>query len=631
MDRLEEEVRGTLELASVIGRTFYYRVLEYLAEAEAELNQHLSALQRVDLIHESARLPELEYMFRHELTRDAAYKSMLRKRRRQFHREVGEALETLFPERLGELAPRLGHHFEVAGDAERAQTYYTQAGEEAARLYANEEANAHFSRALEMAMRRDAPAGQIVHLHTRRGRTMELGGQYDDALAGYDELEKLAHERDSRQMELAALTAKGTIHSTYTDSYDPELGDALSRRALALAQELGDPRAEAKSYWNLMLVRVYNEAEADRGEAIGYGEKSLAVAREHNLREEMAYALHDLTFAYFGVGRFDDAVSARAEALGLWRELGNQAMQADCLAGLAFGSYLKGDLDAALAQAKEALQIGRSIRSAWAQGYSLNQLGPIYLETGEFGEAVEAWLAAVQFAEEAKFIEPQISGNLMLGWMYGYLGDIERGFEFASRSRAAFERMGGSVADSVGPIGVLAVLHAYGGRPEEATRVMSEVLPVLGDPTGLSLISELEPALRMFQAEVALANQDYQQALDVADHVVQIVHRMGLRAFLPDHLHLKARALRGLGQVDEARETLLEARAEAEAMGSRRTLWPVLAELSQLEAESGNIAEAEQLREQAREEALYVADRVGSRELRESFLNTPVVKALFAS
>ena len=115
-DRLESEVRSTLQMASVIGRSFYYKVLKLVSDSASQLEAQLSTLQRVELIRETVRVPDLEYVFRHELTRDAAYNSILRRRCRQFHRRVGEAIEELFADRVEEQASRLAHHFDEGRD-----------------------------------------------------------------------------------------------------------------------------------------------------------------------------------------------------------------------------------------------------------------------------------------------------------------------------------------------------------------------------------------------------------------------------------------------------------------------------------------------------------------------------------
>ncbi|UCC50153.1 MAG: AAA family ATPase, partial [Anaerolineaceae bacterium] len=233
IDRLEKEIRRTLQLAAVIGRSFYHRVLKTISDVATTLDEQLETLQRVELIYEAARLPELEYMFRHELTRDAAYKSILRRHRRQFHRRVGQALEALFPDRLEEESPRLAYHFYEAGDSERALKYHTMAADAAAGIYANAEAVVHYTHALEVARRVPVSNEQLIYLYTSRGRTLEVSGKYDSALANYEELETLARERVDRNLELAALIPQATIYSTATVEYDLEQGRALSERALA--------------------------------------------------------------------------------------------------------------------------------------------------------------------------------------------------------------------------------------------------------------------------------------------------------------------------------------------------------------------------------------------------------------
>jgi ABC-type oligopeptide transport system substrate-binding subunit/class 3 adenylate cyclase len=149
IDRLQEEVRRTLQLASVIGKSFLYRLLEAIAEAERELDWHLAQLEHADLVREKTRLPELEYMFKHSLTQEAAYNSLLVERRKEFHRKVGAALESLFAERQEEFLGVLAHHFDRAGAREKAIDYLIRAGDKARLTDAHQEAIAYYCRAVE--------------------------------------------------------------------------------------------------------------------------------------------------------------------------------------------------------------------------------------------------------------------------------------------------------------------------------------------------------------------------------------------------------------------------------------------------------------------------------------------------
>jgi class 3 adenylate cyclase len=181
IDRLDRETRATLQLASVIGRSFYYRVLQKLSDSAIALDRHLEALALVELVREASRLPELEYMFKHELARDAAYGSILNRARRDLHRRVAQAIEALFPDKLEENAHRLAQHFEASGDAERAGRYYEMAGQAAEGLSANVESAAHYQRAVEAAERRGAPDEERSRLRRRRDEVLVLARQAADA------------------------------------------------------------------------------------------------------------------------------------------------------------------------------------------------------------------------------------------------------------------------------------------------------------------------------------------------------------------------------------------------------------------------------------------------------------------
>ena len=168
IDRLDQEARHTLQMAAVIGRSFYYRILLAISDSAMSVDKHLRSLERVELLREAGRLPELEYIFKHELARDAAYATILNRRRREFHQRVAEAIEKLFEDRLEEHAHRLAQHFELGGDDAKAAKYYEMAGDVAAGLDGRTEAQAHFSRALAAAKRLPDAADAVSRLEAKR-------------------------------------------------------------------------------------------------------------------------------------------------------------------------------------------------------------------------------------------------------------------------------------------------------------------------------------------------------------------------------------------------------------------------------------------------------------------------------
>ncbi|MEO6396043.1 MAG: adenylate/guanylate cyclase domain-containing protein [Devosia sp.] len=168
IDRLGEEAKSTLQMASVIGRAFYYRILEAISNSAMALDKDLLALERVELLREAGRQPELEYIFKHELARDAAYATILNRKRREFHLRVARAMESLFADHLEEHAHRLAQHFEAAREDQPMMDYYIMAGDAAASIGADTEAAAHYAKALEAARRAGASDDLIAKIEVKR-------------------------------------------------------------------------------------------------------------------------------------------------------------------------------------------------------------------------------------------------------------------------------------------------------------------------------------------------------------------------------------------------------------------------------------------------------------------------------
>jgi len=168
IDRLDAQTKSTLQTASVIGRSFLYRILENISETAIVLDKQLGSLERAELLREAGRMPELEYIFKHDLARDAAYGSILNRKRRELHQRVAEAIEALFADRLEEHAHRIAQHFALAGDNQKALKYFEMAGEAAAGLHAEAEGAAHYAGAIEAARQLGFEGEAMASLEAKR-------------------------------------------------------------------------------------------------------------------------------------------------------------------------------------------------------------------------------------------------------------------------------------------------------------------------------------------------------------------------------------------------------------------------------------------------------------------------------
>jgi len=188
VDRLDEELKQVLRLASVIGRNFLYRVLKTIAEAGPGLDENLAQLQAVDLIHEKQHLPEVEFMFKHALAQEATYESILLQKRRDLHARVAQAMEALFAERIGEFYGLLAYHYARAEVWDKAQGYLLKAADQAGQMAADAEALNLYRQALAAYARAFGdkwdPA-QRASLARKMGDAFFRRGEYSLALEQY--------------------------------------------------------------------------------------------------------------------------------------------------------------------------------------------------------------------------------------------------------------------------------------------------------------------------------------------------------------------------------------------------------------------------------------------------------------
>ncbi|NJC96052.1 MAG: tetratricopeptide repeat protein [Anaerolineae bacterium] len=616
IDRLPEASKHVLQNAAVIGRRFDVRVLKPLTSLNGGLDAHIRFLKEASLIEAL----QIEYAFRHVLIQEAAYESILLKKRAELHRRIGEIMEGIHAGRIEEFAPLLANHFYNAGDG-RSLKYDLIAGEKSARLYANAEAAAHFQRALEVARRVDAESGQLTSIYVQLGQVYELSGRYDRALETYKEMRTTSIERKDRSMELKSLMALATIYSTLTPIHDAELGETILKQALGLANELDDIRAQAKLNWNLMLNYLFSERVA---EALEYCEPTIALARQIGDIDQLAFTLNDAGRVYQGIGAYDRAFEVFDEANGLWTRQGNQVMLADNLGASAMANYFAGNYDKTLMLSDQAWELSKQTDNHWGQSYSRVCPLYVYLDRGLPDLAIQAATECVEAGERGGLVSSTVLIPVEIAWIHGLYGETSRGIEMAEQAlETALQKM----PDWRSPaLTTLIRLHLLMGNMDAAERLASseKMIPVLA-----VVRSRYLTLTTLASVELELARNDFQAALALSDKLLEEISPLGW-INNPEILYRKADALTGLGRLDEALQTLTEACTFAEKLDARHHLWSILSRLSDVSAQLGKHEESDMYRSRARKIVEFIAERLAKIDLKDAFLKQPRVKKLFA-
>jgi tetratricopeptide (TPR) repeat protein len=618
--RLPEGLHETLTTASVMGYEFTAQVIARVQKLEErELVKDLSREleKRYLLVSEQGEIKIGKqflsiYRFSHALTQQYLYDELSAGERRMLHGEIAETLEAISVDHTDQFALQLARHYDEAGNAEKGVSYWTQAGDAAFAIYAQNEAIAAYTRALELGKEAVITAEQLHHIYTHRGRAMELTGQFEQALKNYDEMLTTARERKDRRMELDAQVAASTLYSTPTAVMDPEKGQALSEETLKLAQELGDQSIECRVLWNLLLANLHG---SKTDQAIDYGERSLSLARSLNLREQIPYTLTDLGRAYNVACRFEEGEAQLIEAAGLWRELGNMPMLNDNLNTLLLNLVWSGKYEKALEIAQESLEVSRKTKNIWAQCWPHHLQGQIWFEYGEVDKAFEELDASVHLAVEANAPIHTKWYGADLCWAYIQIGAVQKGMDLYRTTRVPNQELPAPAAWTPAAVGYALC--------EIATGQLDLAASTLGARRLSNTITDY--TLKLAQCRLALARKDHVQAIAIIDPVVKDSQQFKVGQYIPEALFLKGKAHLLNGEQDLAKSAFEQARLAAEAIGSRRLLWQILAALAGVESDNGKPAA---LKAQAREIIQFIADHIYEDAMRSQFLQSEGVSAV---
>jgi class 3 adenylate cyclase/tetratricopeptide (TPR) repeat protein len=189
IDRLEEQTRELVRKASVIGRSFFYRILTEVASTIGDIDARLTYLQEIQLLRQRLRMGEVEYLFNHALVQEVAYESILPLKRKELHLSVARSIEKIFDERLHEFYGMLAYHYSKGESLEKAEECLIKAGEDALKSSASNEALHYYQDALSIyrRLRGDtADPEKVAMIEKNIGLALFNRGHYAEAVEHCD-------------------------------------------------------------------------------------------------------------------------------------------------------------------------------------------------------------------------------------------------------------------------------------------------------------------------------------------------------------------------------------------------------------------------------------------------------------
>jgi adenylate cyclase len=625
--RLEPELREILSVASVEGETFTVPVVGYVQGMEERqllrwLAQQLERRHGLVLEQADAQIGPRRFSrfrFGHALIQNYLYQQLGQAERRLLHAEVAAALESCYGEQADEFAVQLAHHYHQAGDDGRALSWFTQAAENTSRVYANDEAYAHYTSAIAVTERISVDAASVIGLYLGRGLVSQTLGDFEGALADYERALQLARSTGQRNLERLEWRALVDLGRLWT-SRDYNRAHDCFQDALELAQQMGDPELLAGSLnW---MGNWYLNAE-DPKAAIAHHQEALAILEQLGDRRGVATTLDLLGITSLLRGDSTATVEYYDRAILLFRELDDQPSLASSLTGRGHAGCSTYSLLASVSPAipihprrdfEEALQIAREIGSLAGEAWVAWSLGTLHIVQGCFGQALEVIQRGLDIAIQIGHREWIAGNRCVLGGLYLELLAPEK-------ARREFE---GALAVAEELRSRVWIAHATGG--------LAAAYRLLGDQMQaqsyleivLSAETPMDTAARRYcwarRAELTLCQGDAALALDIVERLITSAPGMTPGRVITFLWKLKSEALSALGEMEEANTLLQSAVENAHATGERFLLWRLHASLGRLYRATDRQPEAEEEFSTARELVQDLGGSVPDGELRDNFL-----------
>jgi len=400
IDRLEEGLKETMQLAAVIGREFAFGILRAISDMREELKARLQTLQTLQFIYEKNLFPELEYIFRHALTQEVAYNSLLIRHRKEIHARIGKVIEDLYGDHLEEFYETLAHHYARSDEQEKAYRYLKLSGDKAYFRHANWEAFRYYRQAIEMCNRMpqtDSVWREEVDTSFRLYRPAMFLGYPEEALQ-------------------------------------------LLQEGADLSRKLGEPRKAAELESKLAAAYAFKGQSAL---AAYHGERCFEEAERLADLDLMAETARDLCVAYSFTGAYRKLLSLASRVIPLLEmankhkahgRTGSTHGRLQVYAGMALGYLGRFEEGIASCEKTRRAALAHSHSQAFAVGFSEMTKGMILNVKGDGKAALEHLHRALEIYERTDAMT--IFGPMTcahLGHGYALLGDAQTGREYAER------------------------------------------------------------------------------------------------------------------------------------------------------------------------------------------------------
>src|SRR5574341_1280489 len=435
IDRLTEDARQALQIAAVIGRRFRLAIFTRLVGAGSDMESWLADLERGGLVRPGEQTADPVYDFPDALVQEVAYDSLLVQRRQEFHRLVGETLESIFADQLAQHCEVLAYHFSRSDDRDKAIQYLDMAGQQARRQFANETALRLCTALLDMLGEDEATWTRRFDTLDRRQQIYALLGRQPEREADVRAMQELTERHDDVDRRGNAINALADLYQ-WTGRYEEAL--KIAEEALQIEQKTGDRAGQASALHTLGVVHYY------RGD---YKHAEPALVHATKLRRDggdpagESWSELYLTMIHLVSGNYGAADQHNEDALKAAASRQDWMLMGIHLNNGARIALRLGEYEAALERFTQSLEMRGRVGDRTGQGFTLHGMGLVHTYLGRYDDAEKSFRASMDIRQSINDERGVSHCHAGLGLVALGRGDLAWAEQHFQKARDMHERL----------------------------------------------------------------------------------------------------------------------------------------------------------------------------------------------
>jgi class 3 adenylate cyclase/tetratricopeptide (TPR) repeat protein len=513
IDRLLPKEKDLLQTLAAIGREFAVSLVRAVLGAD-DLEAMLEHLQLAEFIYEQPAAGDVEYIFKHALTQEVAYQSVLVERRKLLHERIGSAIEASFAQSIDDHLSQLAHHYSRSSNTEKTVEYLDRAGQQAMKRGALKEAELHLKQA-------------IAALSTTSETTERISREFNLQYALWEVL-------------------------AYTRGFGTGETELTARRLRELGEKIGNPEqliAALRADW----ISTYTRCEMTAAQQIA--EQLMEIAQRSGSRFGLTQAHHYQGIFFYFCGPLTQAMRHFEATIASYDETDWSGdvinLHTAALARIGIVLWHLGSADQGRAKIRKAISLSERLKSPASMAFALLFASVFYTDLREPGNVDEIAERLFTLASEQQLPDFVASGTLYRGWAMSAQGRTDEGIALIRSVLDSYVTLGNR-ADLPWALTALSEAQARAGQLEEALATIEQAFSAVREMR-ITLPGVLwsRGELHLKRGDETSADRDFREAIAVA-------RRIGSKAYELRAITGLARLLAKQGKRDEARAMLAE-------------------------------------------------------------------------